>query len=186
MRRIKAIDPKKAEGKTGELLDAVQEKLGMVPNIMRTMANSPAVLKAYLGFSSALEEGSLPAKLRQQLALTVSEANGCAYCLAAHSAIGKTVGLSDDEILDSRRGISPTRKVEAALQFARKVVEKRGWVRDEDFNRLRSAGFNDGEISEIIANVSLKIFTNYFNHVAGTSIDFPEVRELKTPREGGS
>jgi AhpD family alkylhydroperoxidase len=84
----------------------VQKKLGMTPNMMRTMAQSPAVLEGYLNLSSALGGGSLPAKLREQIALVVGEANGCEYCLSAHSAIGRMLGLSEEEILDSRRGES--------------------------------------------------------------------------------
>jgi uncharacterized peroxidase-related enzyme len=175
MPRLQAINPETASGKAKKLLDKVQAKLGMTPNILRTMANSPAVLEAYLGFSTALKGGLLPAKLREQIALAVSEANGCEYCLAAHSAVGKMVGLSEEDILDSRHGGSPDSKVEAALRFASQMVEKRGWVSDEDVVRLRSAGYEDAEIAEIVANVALIMFTNYFNHVAETVVDFPPV-----------
>ncbi len=175
MPRLKAIETAEADPKAKALLGSVQKKLGMTPNLMRTMANSPAVLEAYLAFGSALGKGSLPAKLREQIALTVGELNGCQYCLSAHSALGKMVGLSDEEIADSRRGVSPDRKTEAALQFARKVVTERGWVTDEDVAHLRSAGASDAELSEIVGAVALNIFSNYFNHVAGTEVDFPEV-----------
>jgi AhpD family alkylhydroperoxidase len=93
MERIKAINSKEATGKSKDLLDGVQKKLGMTPNLMGTMAQSPAVLEGYLNFSGALGGGSLPAKLREQIALVVAETNGCAYCLSAHSAVGRI--LSD-------------------------------------------------------------------------------------------
>ena len=179
MSRLKAIDSKHAEGKAKDLLNQVQNKLGMTPNIMRTMANSPAVLQAYLGFSEALR-GVLPAKLREQIALTVAEANNCNYCLAAHSAIGRSVGLSDETILDSRKGFSTNSKDEAALRFASRLVENRGFVTDEDVTGLRDAGYGDEEIAEIVANVTFNIFTNYFNHVAVPEVDFPQVKELVT------
>ena len=175
MPRLKAIETSEADPKAKALLESVQNKLGMTPNGMRTMANSPAVLEAYLGFSHALGKGSLPSKLREQIALTVGELNGCQYCLSAHSALGKMVGLSDEEIADSRRGVSPDRKTEAVLQFASKVVTERGWVSDEDVAALRSVGANDAEVAEIVAIVAANIFANYFNHVAGTEVDFPEV-----------
>ncbi len=178
MQRLPALDPESATGEAKKLLDGVQARLGMTPNLMRTMANSPAVLQAYLEFGRALQSGALPAKLREQIALTVAEANGCEYCLAAHSAIGKALGLSQDEILDSRRGASPDGKVDAALRIARQIVEKRGWVSDEDVSHLRRAGYSDGEIAEIVANVALHLFANYFDHVARTEIDFPKVSEL--------
>ena len=106
MPRLQALDPAAATGQAKDLLDGVQKKLGRTPNIMRTMAQSPAVLDAYLGMSGALGNGALPAKLREQIALIVGERNDCDYCLAAHSAIGKMSGLADDAILDSRRGSS--------------------------------------------------------------------------------
>ncbi len=178
MPRLKALTKTDANEKARPLLDGVEKKLGMVPNLMATMANSPAVLEGYLGFTSALAKGSLPAKLREQIALVVGETNDCQYCLAAHAALGRMAGLSDEEIADSRRGSSPDRKTEAALTFARKVVAERGWVSDDDVAGLRTAGFDDGAIAEIVANVAVNIFTNYFNHVAGTKVDFPEVPAL--------
>ena len=126
MPRFLAIRPEDAVGRAKELLDGVQATLGMIPNLMRTMANAPAVLEAYLDFKGALAMGSLPATLREQIALTVAEANDCDYCLAAHSAVGKVVGLSVQDILDSRQGTSPVSRVEAALQFAQTLVCQRG------------------------------------------------------------
>ncbi len=179
MPRIPAINPDQATGQAQELLRGVENSLGFVPNIVRTMANSPAVLKGYLEFSKALSKGRLASKLREQIALTVAEVNGCHYCLAAHSAIGKTVGLSEEAIEDSRQAISPDSRTAAALQFARTLVSQRGLVSNTDLAHLHGVGFDDGEIAEIIATVSLSLFTNYFNHVAKTKLDFPEVRELQ-------
>ncbi len=178
MPKLKAVDPASAAADARELLDSVQEKFGATPNMVRTMANSPAVLMAYVNFEAALAKGSLPARLLEQIALTVAEANQCGYCLAAHTAIGKAVGLTEEAILDSRRGESPDSKEEAALQFARALVAERGWGRDQDVARLRQVGYSDAEIVEIIANVALNLFTNYFNQVAGTEIDFPQAHSV--------
>jgi uncharacterized peroxidase-related enzyme len=178
MERIKAINPEQTTGKSKELLDGVQKKLGMTPNMMRTMAQSPAVLEGYLNFSGALGGGSLPARLREQIALVVAETNGCAYCLSAHSAVGRILGLGQEEILDNRRGESSEGKTGAALRFARELVTERGRVSDKVLAQVRRSGFSEGEITEIIANVALNLFTNYFNHVADTNIDFPIVPPL--------
>jgi uncharacterized peroxidase-related enzyme len=175
MQRLNAVDLQTADGKAKELLDGVQKKLGMTPNMMRTMANSPAVLEAYLNFSSLLSTGKLNARLREQIAITVAEANACEYCLSAHSAIGKMVGLSEDEISANRQSKSNDAKTEAALNFAHRIVVSRGELNDADVNIVRQAGFDDGEIAELIANVALNIFTNYFNHIAQTVLDFPRV-----------
>ena len=180
MPRLQAIRPEDATGKAKKLLEGVRAKYGMTPNLLATMANSPALLEAYLGFSGALSRGRLSARLREQIALAVSEVNQCGYCLAAHSAVGKMAGLSEEQVQDSRRGTAADTKVEAALRFARAVVQKDGWVSDGDLARLRAAGYGDGEIAEIVGNVLQTIFTNYFNHVAGTEVDFPKVEALAT------
>ena len=178
MPRINAIEPDQATGEAKQLLDAVNDKFGMVPNLARTLANSPAALKGYLAFGEALDGGLLPAKLREQIALTVSQANGCEYCVAAHCAIGKSIGLSDSELTDARQSSSPDTKVNVALRFAERLVNDRGWVADEDLDRVRRAGYGDGEIAEIVAIVAWKTFANYINHVAGTDVDFPAVSEV--------
>lgn len=178
MTRIRPIDQHTADSDAAELLGAVKKKMGSVPNLIATMANSPAVAKAYLGFSQALSSGTLPPRLREQIALVVGETNNCGYCLAAHTALGKAAGLSEQETRAARRGASPIEKERIALAFARQLVQERGVVADADLARVRQAGYTDGEIGEIVANVALNLFTNYFNHVAGTEVDFPAVPSL--------
>jgi uncharacterized peroxidase-related enzyme len=116
--------------------------------------------------------------VREQLALDVGEVNHCEYCVSAHSALGKRAGLSDQEVLDSRRGASADPKADALLRFARKVVAQQGLVEDADIAAVRAAGYGDAEIAEVVAHVGLNIFTNYFNNVAGTTLDFPRAPAL--------
>ncbi|MBY0506815.1 MAG: carboxymuconolactone decarboxylase family protein [Bryobacteraceae bacterium] len=175
MQRLTSVNPAEATGKAKQLLDGVQAKLGMTPNLMKTLATAPAALEAYLSFSGALGTGTLDAKLREQIALTVAQANACEYCLSAHSTIGKMVGLKPEEIAASRQAHSSDPKREAGLKFAQTVVVARGEVSDDALTLVRGAGYSDGEITEIVANVAINIFTNYFNHVARTDVDFPRV-----------
>jgi len=175
MSRIQAINPAQASGKAKQLLDAVQSKLGLTPNLTRVMANSPAVLEGYLSFSGALAGGSLRPAVREQIALVVAEVNFCAYCLSAHTAIGGMVGLKADAIVAARRASANDAKTDAILKLARAIVVQRGEISDSDFRGARDAGLSDGDISEVLGNVALNILTNYFNHVAQTDIDFPKV-----------
>lgn len=186
MSRIPQIAPETATGKTKELLDAVKAKLGLVPNMVRAMANSTAALNAYLQFSGALAGGSLSNKSREQIALAVGQVNECDYCLAAHSTLGKMAGLTPDQIFDSRQGMAADGKTNALLQFSRKLVETRGVVSDVEVDAVRKAGFTDGDIAEIVAGVALNIYTNYFNHVAATDIDFPKADALPGARSKAS
>lgn len=175
MARLSIVDPGNSTGKAHDLLAAVRKKLGLVPNMTRVMANSPAVLEAYIGFSGALDGASLDAKTRERLALGTAEANQCEYCLSAHSAIGKLVGLSENEILGSRRGQSSDFKAAAALQFSRQLIEKHGAVSEADVEAARRGGLTDGEIAEVVALTALNIFTNYFNTALQVDVDFPNV-----------
>ena len=110
----------------------------------------------------------------------VSNANACEYCTSAHTALGKRFGIDTGELTRNLQGFSGDPKVESALQFARAVSVRRGWVTDEELGRVREAGYTEGEIVEIIATVAMTTFTNYFNHVAETDVDFPvvEIREV--------
>lgn len=178
MNRIKPIEKKTASGEQRAVLDTVEKAMGGVPNLLSTMAHSPAVVNAYLALNQALSTGYLKPQLRERLALSISQAHDSGYCVSTHSTLGAKVGLSDDEIIAARRGISGDARVAAALNFTRKLVRERGKVSDADVEELRGAGFSDGEIAEFVANVALNIFTNYFNLVAGTEIDFPVAAAL--------
>lgn len=178
MSRISAVNPQTATGRARELLDAVKQKLGLVPNMTRVMAHSPAVLDGYLGLSGALAKGTLPPRIREQLALAVSEVNGCDYCVAAHSAVGKAVGLTTDQVRDARLGGAVDGKTDALLRFARRVVEARGRVADAELVAVRAAGWDDAAVAEVVAHVALNVFTNYFNTVAATDLDFPPAAPL--------
>lgn len=175
MSRIQPIQNNEATGKTRLLLDGVQAKLGITPNLMKTLAQSPAALEGYLNLNGALATGVLDAKFREQLALAVAQANSCEYCLSAHTAIGKMTGLKPEEIAASRNAQSPDLKRNAGLHFAQTLVINRGLVSDGVLEAVRGAGFTEAEITEIVAHVALNIFTNYFNHVAHTEVDFPRV-----------
>ena len=191
MQTLKAIEPAAATGKTKQIFDAFQRSLGTVPNLMRTLANSPAALNAYVSFSGALNEAQLPAPLREQIAIAVANTNSCDYCLSAHSALGKLAGVSDADLTRARTADAADEKAAAALRFAVNVVRERGRVPSSEVEALRAVGYTDGDIAEIVAAVALNMFTNYFNHIAGTEIDFPVVRATAapstvTPRKGAA
>jgi uncharacterized peroxidase-related enzyme len=175
MAQIKIVDPAQATGKSKELLAALQKNIKSVPNLAKTLANSPAALKAWMEFDGALAKGSLSANLRQEIALAVGQKNGCEYCVSAHTVIGKFTGLTDQQILNSRQGQGTSPKDTAALTFARELLEKRGRVPASSIQALREHGFTDGEITEIVAHVALNIFTNYFNTALDVDVDFPRV-----------
>ena len=180
MPRINAPTIETAPAASQPQLAAVKKQLGAVPNLFRTIAHSPAALEGYLGLNGALSKGSLDAVTRERIALAVAEFNGCKYCLAAHTYLGKNLAkLSDGEIEANRRGRSSDAKADAAVAFAVKVVAARGQVSDADISAVRAAGFTEADIIEIIVHVALNTLTNYVNEVAGTAVDFPVAATLK-------
>jgi len=180
MSRITALERSAAAPAAQEMLDVVQATLGMTPNLMKTLAASPAALKGYLDLDQTLAGGVLDRQLREQIAVAVAQANGCAYCLAAHHALGALAGLTVDELTQSRSARSSDRRRSAALQFAAAVLADRGAVTDAALAKVRAAGFGDAEILEIIAHVALNVLTNYVNNVARTAVEFPPVAALAT------
>jgi uncharacterized peroxidase-related enzyme len=176
LNRITQLDPRQAKGKTKKLFDQLHAELGVVPNLFRILGNSPAALEGYLNFNGALAAGNFDVKVREQIALTVAESNLCGYCLSAHTFSGGKAGLTEQDIADAIRATARIGKSDAILKLARSIVVQRGEVRDSDLEGARVFGLTDGEIVETVANVVLNILTNYVNHVARTSVDFPEVR----------
>jgi AhpD family alkylhydroperoxidase len=139
------------------LLDAVHGAFGATPNMFRAVANSPA-------------------KLGEQIAVAVADRNACEYCLAAHTALGRKAGASAAEMSAAQAGESTDPATAAALCFALKLVEQRGQVSEADVSGLRAAGFDDGQIVEVLAHVALNLFTNYVNVAFAVPVDFPGVK----------
>jgi uncharacterized peroxidase-related enzyme len=158
------------------ILDAVQKQLGVVPNMFRLIASSPAALQGFTANNGSLAK-TLDIKTRERIALAVAQVNGCDYCLSAHSYLGLNLAkIGPEEIALNRKGESGDAKADAAVRFAAKVVRERGHVSDADIKAVRDAGFNDSQIVEIIAVTAENIFTNLLNVIAETDIDFPVVR----------
>jgi uncharacterized peroxidase-related enzyme len=162
------------------LLDAVKKQLGVVPNLMKLVGNSPAALEGYLSLNAALGKGVLDAKTRERIALAIAEINGCSYCLSAHTYLGKNLAkLNDTEIAANRNGDSSDPKAAAAVHFAASVATERGHISDADLSAVKAAGYTQAEIVEIVMHVALNTLTNYINEVAQTEIDFPVVEVKK-------
>lgn len=178
MSRINVIDPKTATGEAKELLDGVQQQLGIVPNFIRALANSPTALSAFLGLYGPLGRAAIDKATQERIALVVAEENGCQYCVSAHTAIGRSAGLSNEEMLLNRQGDSGDAKAAAAVAFAKALNEHRGEVTTGEFEAVRAAGFSDGEIVEIITLVALNVFTNILGKSTLVNIDFPKVALL--------
>ncbi|MCI3244184.1 MULTISPECIES: carboxymuconolactone decarboxylase family protein [Streptomyces] len=180
MSELARIEPADATGEVADLYDQLQTTIGVVPNMVRYMANSPAVVKAWMTLSGALDGGVLPAAVRHRLALTSAEYNRCTYCLSAHTFLAKNVAKLDQAEIDhARDAASDDPHTDAVLKLSDALARGRGSVADEDIKEARAAGVTDAEIAEIIANLALNVLTNYFNRFNDTPNEYPV---LVTPR----
>ncbi len=161
-------------GAARPILEDVKKKIGKVPNIYAAMAHSPASLQALFDFKKALSKGVLSNKEAEVIALVVGQHNSCDYCLAAHTMMAKGAGLTEDQTVAARKGLLKDPKLQALAVLAKAIVEKNGYLTPEDAQEFYEAGYDQSALVEVIANVSINIFTNLFNHAAETPVDFPK------------
>ncbi len=176
MAHVKLVEPDTAGAAAKPALDQIKGAFGLVPNMFKAVANSPAALASMWGSFGALGDGTIGAMLGEQIAVAVADRNNCNYCLAAHTALGRNAGASAAEMSEAQAGRSADPRTAAALSFALKVVEQRAGVTAGDVQDLRAAGFDDGAIVEILAHVALNLFTNYVNVAFDVPVDFPAVK----------
>ncbi|MDK8187300.1 MULTISPECIES: carboxymuconolactone decarboxylase family protein [Sphingomonas] len=178
MPRIQPIDIKQPSIEVAPQLAAVKAKMGKVPNVIATLAQSPVALSAYLALSEAVAPKRLTRQEQELVALAVAEANSCGYCLAAHSMIAKSLGVSAEAATAARRGGGSDDRASALAALALAIVKHRGLAQDADLAAARAAGLDDETILEVLANVVVNLLTNYANHLAGTEVDFPAALPL--------
>lgn len=181
MSRVQIVDPKTAPAPARNLLEAVQAQLGVTPNFIRVLANSPKALEGFLGLYGAASGFALDKATQERIALAVAEGNACQYCVSAHTAIGRHVGLTNDEMALNRRGGSGQARAAAVVAFAKALNDNRGEVTTAEFEAARAAGLTDGELVEVIAVVALNVFTNLLGKATRVEIDFPKVELLGSP-----
>lgn len=175
MSRISVPSRDAAPSASQPILEAVNKQLGVVPNLFRLVAISPAALSGMTAFSGALGK-TLDVKTRERIAIATAQVNGCDYCLSAHTYLGLNLAkISPEEIAANRKGTSTDPKADAAVRFASKVAQLRGKVSDADLAAVKLAGFTEAQVIEIVAVVAENFLTNLINNVVDTEIDFPVV-----------
>ncbi len=173
MRNLEVLNRDQVGNETQVIFDGLKQKVGMVPNLYATTANSHHGLKALLDLGETLKKGNLNAKEVEAVALAVGETNQCQYCLSAHTAIGKMLGFTEDQTLDIRSGQVSDSKIKALTDLAKEITERRGHPQDATIQAFFQAGYSKGALVDVIGLVALNTFTNYLNHIADTPIDFP-------------
>ena len=179
MSRLSIPAPEEVPADTQAVLDKIGAQFGFVPTMFNTLAANPTVFDVVMtlqGKSPRL----LDAKTRHTIALAVSQANGCDYCLALHTNSARHGGLSEDDIELARAGTSGDATRGAAAHFAQAVVENRGKVDDADLAAARDAGYTDAQILAIVTLVAQFTLTNFINNVNQTVVDLPDAAPAST------
>lgn len=153
-------------------LEGAKKAFGFVPNLLGTMATAPALLDGYLALAGIFEKTNLSETERQIILMTNNRLNGCAYCMAAHTTISQMAKVPAD-VIEALRNDTPIAdpKLEALRRFAAVINETRGWPTNADVNRFLSAGYTVQTVLEVIVGASLKVMSNYTNHIAATELD---------------
>jgi uncharacterized peroxidase-related enzyme len=176
MAHVTLVDPASSSSAVKPTLDKINGAFGVVPNMFKAVANSPAALASMWAAFGALGGGTLGARLGEEIAVAIANVNACEYCLSAHTVLGKKAGATADEMAAAQVGQSSDPRTQAALTFALKVVRNRAAINEADVTALKSAGFDDEAVLEIIAHVALNLFTNYVNVALDVPVDFPSVK----------
>jgi len=175
MARTTALKPEHVPPESKATLDMFTKDIGFTPNMMSMFAHSPIAFNAWATLLRSMSK-VLDVKTRDSIGLTVSEVNGCNYCLTVHSFTAEHLAkLSPDDIILARMGHASDPTRDAAVQFARKVIVSRGKVSHHDVQAVRDAGYTDANIMEIVALVAMYSLTNFFNNVFDPERDFPAV-----------
>ncbi|WP_410793208.1 carboxymuconolactone decarboxylase family protein [Kribbella sp. C-35] len=175
MTRIDLVDPDQITDQRAETLAEIKGAFGLVPNMFRAVANSPAALTSMWSQFGALGNGSLGAKIGEQIAVAVADRNRCDYCLSAHTMLGKKAGATTEEMTAAQSGHSDDPRTDAVLKLAAALVDKRGQIDEADLQAARDAGLGQEEIVETVAHVALNVFTNYVNVALDVPVDFKRV-----------
>ncbi len=161
-----------APAKSQPILENVSKGMGFVPNLLATMAESPAMLEGYMTLASIFDKTSLSETERQIILMTNNRLNGCVYCMAAHTTISQMKGVPEDVITALRENTQiADAKLEALRVFAETINKSRGWPEESDIQAFLAAGYTNQTVLDVILGTSLKVLSNYTNHVAETPLD---------------
>jgi uncharacterized peroxidase-related enzyme len=175
MARLHTIALSEATGRTAELFGAVKNSTGKVPNsYIGIGGNSPVALEAVLNLETSLKKSSLSPLDIEVIKVVVSHTTGCDYCLAAHTMIGKKLGLSREAILALRQAQpSGDTRNDALAKFTLHLLTTSGTAPADVVAAVKQAGVTDAQIVDTAMAVASITFTNLFNRINDTTLDFP-------------
>lgn len=177
MSRILTPAVEAATGATAEVFEQIRKVAGGVPNTFAAIgALNPAALQAVLNADGVLAHGTLSKQDQETIKLVVSTVAGCDYCVAAHSVLGKMTGLKSEVLAQLRSGgATGDAKRDALASFVRTLTKTSGTVTEVEFLAIKDAGYTDAQLVDISLAIAVTAFTNVFNRINDTDVDFPAV-----------
>ena len=179
MKTLQPLTLEQANENSKTIFTGIKSKIGMLPNLYATMGVSDKLLGGFLNFTETLKSGEFSSKEYEAIALATSQANGCAYCISAHTAIGKMNGFSEEETLGLRSNSIADTKLNALVTLASELVNLKGHPTHTTVDNFIEAGYNKAAFAEVIAIVALTTITNNIYHNGGFEIDFPKTQHLE-------
>ncbi len=179
MKTLKPLTIEEANEKSQTIFSNVKSKIGMLPNLYATMGVSDKLLGGFLTFTETLKSGEFTGKEYEAIALATSQANGCAYCLSAHTAIGKMSGFTEQDTLAIRDNSIADTKLNALVTLASELVNLKGHPTETTVDNFLEVGYNKAAFAEVIAIVALTTITNNIYHNGGFEIDFPKAQNIE-------
>ena len=183
MKTLKPLKLEEANEKSQAIFNAVKGKIGMVPNLYAAMGVSDKLLSGFLAFTETLKSGEFSSKEYEAIALATSQANGCSYCLSAHTAIGKMNGFTEKETLQLRHNEIEDTKLNALVTLVSEVVNQKGHPSQNTLDNFFNAGYTKTAFAELLGAVALTTITNNVYHNGGFEIDFPKAQNIEQLQE---
>ncbi len=180
MKVLQPLRIEEANENSKAIFSNIKSKVGMLPNLYASMGVSDKLLGGFLNFMETLKSGEFSKKEYEAIALTTSQANGCSYCLSAHTAIGKMNGFTEAETLDIRNNTISDEKLNALVTLANQLVTQKGHPAEETIHHFLEVGYTKAAFAELIAIVALTTITNTVYHNGGFDIDFPKAQHIET------
>lgn len=171
MSRLPLLTPQTAVGGARDMLGELVASHGQVGDMVRTMANSPAVLGGYLQFSRAMKRAKLDRRISERISIAVQVRQGCALCLESHITAAASLGIDDSEIALAKRGTSADPAIASMVAFGLQVYQEPSTITTAQVEELRGLGYSDREIADVVGLVALNVLTGAFNLVAGLRPD---------------
>jgi len=183
MKTLQPLTLEQANENSQAIFAGIKSKIGMLPNLYATMGVSDKLLGGFLTFTETLKSGEFSSKEYEAIALATSQANGCAYCLSAHTAIGKMNGFTEDETLELRTNTIADSKLNALVSLSSEISKLNGHPTEHAIQNFFNQGYTKAAFAELIAAVALTTITNNVFHNGGFEIDFPKAKNIEQLQE---